>query len=853
MTAPVIQFKRGALVNLPGLQAGEPGFTTDSYDFYIGLTSETSTNKFFGSHRYWTKETTSTGSGVNLVEGTSSGSGYITLKAPNSLSGVGTYTFPDTSTISDGYFLKVASDGTLSWDTVGGTNGTFSNPTLSGLTTVTGSFDNNANSDFSGITTFSNTTDNTLGDSNTGAVQIDGGVGIDKNLTVGSGLYVNDTATFNNVITPSTGDSSSAGIQWVSDPGGGSGDIAYIRYFIESGENTRLAISNQNDANDDIYLYTPEVNISDTLKVLGTTDNTLGNVDTGAVQIDGGVGVAKNLTVGGNLNVQGYSEFVGVATFKGGTINLGDSNTDNINVSGEFVSNLVPNTDNTYDLGIGTQRWRNANFSGVGTFATGAVASNIQIGVTNSNTIDTVSGNLTLNSAGGSTIIDDAVTIQNNLTVNGNVTVGGTTITLRGTDVYIENKDIILGYTTSVTPNDDTANHAGVAIASTEGTPLVSFSASGINTLSDTYKQLMWFKSGTLGFSTDAFAFNYGVAIGTTTVANGVRLAVGSGITMSDTSISATNVYANNIYGSITGTATTATRATTVDTTATSTNATYFVPFVDTLAGQDGETIRVGAGLSLNPSNGSVATRGILSVGVPGDLTSYIKAGGGSNAMYLYGNGDVSFQSKVIAYQIRSNDNPNALITLSGLDATFANNVNIAGIATVGTALSTPVVKTTTIQHSNGTQAATIDSSGNFTASQNLTVSGNLYVNGSTTQVNTSSMTVEDRTIELGQVDGSAPSAPTTWDLGVIFNYNSSGAKKSGVVWEHADARFKFGSQVTAGDGTDNDTPQITVSNYAAIEIGSLWVNDCAGQSQVINCSGGVRTLQNITIDCGTF
>ncbi len=67
MPAPVLQFKRGIVANLPGLRAGEPGFTTDSYDLYVGLTSETSTNKFFGSHRYWTKDTTSTGSGINLL------------------------------------------------------------------------------------------------------------------------------------------------------------------------------------------------------------------------------------------------------------------------------------------------------------------------------------------------------------------------------------------------------------------------------------------------------------------------------------------------------------------------------------------------------------------------------------------------------------------------------------------------------------------------------------------------------------------------------------------------------------------------------------------------------------------
>jgi hypothetical protein len=42
----------------------------------------------------------------------------------------------------------------------------------------------------SGIATFTNTTDNVLGNSNTGSVQIDGGLGIDQNVTVGAALSV---------------------------------------------------------------------------------------------------------------------------------------------------------------------------------------------------------------------------------------------------------------------------------------------------------------------------------------------------------------------------------------------------------------------------------------------------------------------------------------------------------------------------------------------------------------------------------------------------------------------------------------------------------------------------------------
>ena len=91
MAAPVLQFKRGLIANLPALKAGEPGFTTDGYDLFIGLDNNSANNKFFGSHRYWTKETSSTGSSVKIVEGTNNGTNSIALKSPDTLAGNLTY------------------------------------------------------------------------------------------------------------------------------------------------------------------------------------------------------------------------------------------------------------------------------------------------------------------------------------------------------------------------------------------------------------------------------------------------------------------------------------------------------------------------------------------------------------------------------------------------------------------------------------------------------------------------------------------------------------------------------------------------------------------------------------------
>jgi hypothetical protein len=55
-------------------------------------------------------------------------------------------------------------------------------------------------------------------------------------------------------IVPAVGDKLTAGVQFPTDPGGGAGDSAYIRYAVEGGEQTALIIGCENDANDRIVL-----------------------------------------------------------------------------------------------------------------------------------------------------------------------------------------------------------------------------------------------------------------------------------------------------------------------------------------------------------------------------------------------------------------------------------------------------------------------------------------------------------------------------------------------------------------------------------------------------------------------
>jgi hypothetical protein len=113
------------------------------------------------------------------------------------------------------------------------------------------------------------------------------------------------------------------------------------------------------------------------------------------------------------------------------------------------------------------------------------------------------------------------------LNVDGTITIGGTAAQLNTQQLTVSDPDIVLGIGTSFSPTDATASHGGIAIASTEGTPLVNLNIAG-ETNPYTYKKIMWFRGGDIGAGiTDAWLFNYGVGIGSTQVPNGVRLAAG--------------------------------------------------------------------------------------------------------------------------------------------------------------------------------------------------------------------------------------------------------------------------------------------------------------------------------------
>ena len=65
-----------------------------------------------------------------------------------------------------------------------------------------------------------------------------------------------------------------------------------------------------------------------------------------------------NVAVGGNLTV------TGTTTFNGGTLTLGNAADDNVVFGADVNSSIIPNTDDTYDLGSASQEWRDLYVDG---------------------------------------------------------------------------------------------------------------------------------------------------------------------------------------------------------------------------------------------------------------------------------------------------------------------------------------------------------------------------------------------------------------------------------------------------------------------------------------------------------
>jgi hypothetical protein len=168
--------------------------------------------------------------------------------------------------------------------------------------------------------------------------------------------------------------------------------------------------------------FTGTINAKSQLKISDTTQST--TTANGALVVSGGVGIAKNLNVGGNATITGITTVTSLLDANGGAtidnVRIGvagdneiDTSTGNLTIDSDGGTVIID--DQLSVTGVST-------FTGLLDANGGATIDNVRIGVAGDNEIDTSTGNLTIDSDGGTVIIDD------NLTVSGITTLSSTLI-----------------------------------------------------------------------------------------------------------------------------------------------------------------------------------------------------------------------------------------------------------------------------------------------------------------------------------------------------------------------------------------------------------------------------------------
>ena len=195
--------------------------------------------------------------------------------------------------------------------------------------------------------------------------------------------------------------------------------------------------------------------------------------------------------------------------------------------------------------------------------------------------------------------------------------------------------------------------------------------------------------------------------------------------------------------------------------------------------------------------------------------------------------------------------NSAAAVTTSALVATTADinagtvdntviggSTAVAGTFTTATAVS---VQATNLKANDGTASMTIaDSTGNVEVTTALTVAGNLTVNGTTTTIDSTTLTVEDPLIQLAK--NNSGGAANTFDQGLFFNRGS--ADNVSFLWDESTDQFAFA--VTASeDGTT--AGNVSIDSYAALRAGVMTASDVETGSISAADGTAAATIANST------
>ena len=445
----------------------------------------------------------------------------------------------------------------------------------------------------------------------------------------------------------------------------------------------------------------------------------------------------------------------------------------------------------------------------------GNLQGNIQLGKTAAGEIDTSSGNLTIDSAGGTVTVDD------NLVVSGNLTVSGTTTTVDSTTISIQNAFVFEGATddafeTTLTTVDPTADRT-ISLPNATGTIVLQDTTDTLTNKTLTSAVLNTAVSGSAVLDEDDMSSNSATQLATQ---QSIKAYVDTQLTAEDLDVTTDS---GTIAIDLDSETMTIAGGTGIDSSASSNTVTLAIDStVATLTG------------SQTLTNKTIALGSNTVSGTTSQFNSALSDGSFATLA-----GTETLTNKTInASQLVDGSVTNAKLANTGI--TISDGSNSTATALGGTI---------TIQGTSN-EVEVAESSGTVTVGlpDNVTISGNLTVSGTTTTVSSSTLNVADPLINLATNNNSSDAV----DIGFYGLYDTSGSQDlyAGLFRDAGDGKFKLFKDNQAAPTTTVNTGG---TGYAvATLVANLEATTATlGGSDIIS-TDNTKTLTNKTIAAGS-
>ena len=563
------------------------------------------------------------------------------------------------------------------------------------------------------------------------------------------------------------------------------------------------------------------------------------------IDINGAVDVSGNLAVGGNLVV------TGTTTFNGGTLTLGDANTDNIVFGGEVDSNIIPDDDDSFDLGSSSKQWKDLYVDGVayvdsinynGTaIASTAAELNIVDGGTAASSVTIVDADrLILNDDG--TMKQIAVTslaayLDDEITAMPNLTSVGTLGTLTVDNIIIN----------------------GTTIGHTSDTDAITIASNGNVTMSQNLTV-----TGDLTISGDDLTMATNTA-GHLLIADGTNFNPTPVTGLSEISTIANDDVFLAVDTSGGGLKKVA-RSTVVSGLATSAAISNV---------SEDSTPQLGGNLDLNGNDIVTTSNATLDLAPNGTGTVVVR--GNTNSGAIVFNCESNSHGQTVIAQPHSAGVTNTMLLPAGANSTLVSLVStdtltnktltspkinedvavtstatelnvLDGITAVVGELNALDIGSTAIGTAVASKAVILDANKDYTGIRNLTatgdvvVGGDLTVNGDTVTASVTNMVVADNLIELN--NGATSNSN---DSGIVIERGSTGDNAI-FMWDESADTFVLGTTTATGASTGN----LSVTD-GALQAGSLDISgnidvDGTANLDVVDIDGAVNMATTATI-----